>query len=287
MTRWRLFFACALGLLAFAALDSTARAAARPHVAFLGSVVKNVDSETRDAIDGGTVAGIQETAAIYVGLTDGFIEITNGQPCATAACLASLKDSSGADYFVITAATGTGAGFTIDAQVLRAQPYAVVFSEHFDCPGCIPLKVRDRIQTNVALLVAKLVESLNNNPEIHGAAPPATAARPAGPDLVSHSPPAPLNGRKILGISLLGGAAAGLAAGGVLLYLNDANEDCHNFSDGQVCDQRRSTVAASIVAFSVGAALGIAGGIVLYQASSGATARIDIRGNRLAFEGAF
>jgi hypothetical protein len=258
-------------------------AAPRPHVAYLGSIVSGVDAETREALDGGVVTGIQGTAAIYVGLPDGAAETTtNGQPCATPACLARLKAASGAEYFVVANARGADGSFSIEAQIVRAQPYEVVSTARFECSGCIPLRVRERMQTNVGLAVGKLIDALDNRPTIQG--PP--AATPIGSAPAQPPPPA-RDYRRPVAVALLVIAGASLAAGGAFWYLDGRKIDCETFSDGSACTRHRTSMAEALVATGVGVALGVTGGVLLYRSRSGGSAKIDVGLGTVVLNGRF
>lgn len=228
--------------------------------------------------------------------------IAAGEPCRDRACVPRIASETKADYVLVLRGQYVTTGKYADLAVDLWHDGAIIRSaaeesgtadrrvtDGSSCSADLGCTITD-VTARIRQFAAKVVDEENAAREARSKI--AVAPAPAMPAIltnppVTSTPEPPTNRRKAVGVALLAGAGAGLITGGVLWYLDGRDVGCASLPDGEVCDRSRTSRTASIVALSAGAALGVAGGILLYRSRSGATARLDVVSNGLALAGAF
>jgi hypothetical protein len=182
---------------------SSADAANKPRVGYLGADVSALSPEAITALDAGAVAGIEATSTVEA-VAISRAEVTrmkSGRVCASEECAKTVGGRTGAEYLVRADVKRTGrTDYAITLDLIRVSPFGVVFSSDDKCPGCVAAKLGRRIELGTSALVAKLVESLEAKPLISlGPAATPEAVAPSAPDPVAASvpvaAPAPERGR--------------------------------------------------------------------------------------------
>jgi hypothetical protein len=237
----------AVGFLLAAA--STAGAADKPRVGYLGADVNAVSTDAVGALDAGAMAGIEATSAVEaVAIPRAEVTRTkSGRVCASEDCAKAVGGRTGAEYLVRADVKRTGkTDYAITLDLIRVSPFGVVFSSDDQCPGCVAAKLGRRIELGTSALVAKLVESLEAKPLISAgpAAMPEAGATSVVADPVAApvpvAPPAPARSRwkwvpwTAGGVAVVSAASAWVAwawAGDGTCTLSPGQRECPRIHD--------------------------------------------------------